>query len=67
MLIRKIKKRHNFWSKNTSVAEQHHFYAAPVKNFDAIPASSPTLPTFLKHAQFNVRFGTIFASGIFLN
>jgi hypothetical protein len=26
-----------------SVAEQHHFYAAPDKNFDAAPAPAPTL------------------------
>jgi hypothetical protein len=29
---------------NTSVAETHHFYAAPGKNFDAAPAApAPTL------------------------
>jgi hypothetical protein len=30
----------------SSVAEPHHFYAAPVpgKNFDAAPAPAPSLP-----------------------
>jgi hypothetical protein len=26
-----------------SVAEPHHFYAAPAENFDAAPAPAPTL------------------------
>jgi hypothetical protein len=41
----------------TSVAEAHHFYAAPGKNFDAAPA--PTLvyskPIFLKQTKVNER------------
>jgi hypothetical protein len=31
-----------------SVAEQHHFYAAPGKNFDAAPAAPAPDPTLLK-------------------
>jgi hypothetical protein len=42
-----------------SVAEPHHFYAAPApvpgKNFDAAPATAPTLPNsktkFLKQTK----------------
>jgi hypothetical protein len=44
--------------KKTSVAEPHHFYAAPApgKNFDAAPAPAPTLlnskAKFLKRSKF---------------
>jgi hypothetical protein len=40
--------------QKTSVAEPHHFYAAPApgKNFDAAPAPAPTLLTkFLKRTK----------------
>jgi hypothetical protein len=56
-----------------SVAEPHHFYAAPAlgKNFDAAPAPAPapptpapipplTEPTFLKQAEVNIRVRAIF-------
>jgi hypothetical protein len=48
-LATRFKKGQIIWSDirsiPTSVAETHHFYAAPapVKNFDAAPATAPTL------------------------
>jgi hypothetical protein len=32
---------------NISVAGLHHFYAAPVKNFDAAPAAPAPAPTLM--------------------
>jgi hypothetical protein len=51
---------------HTSVAEPHHFYAAPApgKNLDAAPAPAPTLlysqAIFLKGAKVSTHVETIF-------
>jgi hypothetical protein len=38
-----VASRHNECKGSISVAEPHHFYAAPGENFDAAPAPAPTL------------------------
>jgi hypothetical protein len=51
----------------SSVAEPHHYYAAPApgKNFDVAPAPSLlySRPTFLKSKKVNIRVG-IFSNGL---
>jgi hypothetical protein len=51
--------------RKKSVAEPHHFDAAPDKNFDAAPA--PTLPysrpTFFKSKKVNIRVRTFLTNG----
>jgi hypothetical protein len=43
-----------FFNRKTSVAEPHHFYAAPAsgKNFDAAPALAPAPTLLYSKAKF---------------